>query len=111
MASRTPDSVDVPAPADAVALVGILVALGGAVLVAVRLAWLAWQTWAWWSGLVFMVVGLGLFLLAAVGAWLYTTGIPAARRRWHEWRLEVERRKRQRRQEAEQQEGAQEGGD
>lgn len=99
------DRVDAPAPADAVALLGILLVLTGALMVALRLAWLAWETWAWWSGLVFAGAGIALFLLAAVGAWLYTTGIPAVRAQYHEWRLKRERRARQREQEQTQPEG------
>ncbi|AGM11791.1 hypothetical protein M201_gp17 [Haloarcula californiae tailed virus 2] len=107
MAGRdvTPD--DVPPLADLVGLLGLLLVLGGALMVALRLAYLAWQTWAWWSGLVFLGAGVALFLLAAVGTWAYTTGIPAVRGRWHQWRLERERQARQR----EQEQAAQEGGD
>lgn len=101
---------DTPAPADAVGLVGILLALAGLLLVALRLAWLAWETWAWWSGLVFMGAGVGLFLAAALGAWLYTVGLPAARHRWDEYRHAVRQRREQRQQreaQQESQEGAQ----
>jgi type VI protein secretion system component VasK len=93
------DRGDIPALADAVALLGTLLILFGAFMVSIWLAWLAWETYAWWSGLVFIGAGIALFLLAAVGAWLYTTGIPAARARWHEWRLKRERRARQKQQE------------
>jgi len=105
MAQHAPD--DVPPPADALGLVGLLLVLAGAVMVALRLAWLAWQTWAWWSGLVFIGVGVALFLLAAVVTWAYTTAIPAVRARWAEWKYQRERRRRQR----EQEQAAQEGGD
>jgi hypothetical protein len=101
-ASNRPET---PIPADVVALLGILLVLVGGLMVALRLAWLAWETWAWWSGLVFLGSGFALFLLAAAGAWLYTVGIPAARARWHEWRLKRERAARQRQQEPAQQEG------
>jgi len=105
MASKLPER-EVPAAADVVGLVGLLLVGTGALLVSVRLVWLAWQAWGWWSGLAYAGVGLALLVLAAVGAWTYTTGIPAARTRWHEWRLARERRAR----EAEQ-EGDSEGAD
>ena len=107
MAQHAPD--DVPPPADALGFLGILVALAGVLLVAVRLAWLAWQTWAWWSGLVFIGAGIALFLAAAVGTWLYTTGIPMARYHWAEWKHQVRERRKERQRQQEQQ--AQEGDD
>lgn len=109
MAQRTRDQA--PPPADWLGFIGVVLVLVGALLVAVRLAWLAWQTWAWWSGLVFIALGIGLFLLAAVATWLYTTGIPDARGRWADWQRERERRQREREQEQQEREAAQEGGD
>jgi Zn-dependent protease with chaperone function len=85
------DRVGVPAPADVVALLGILLVLVGALMVALRLAWLAWQTWAWWSGFVFAGAGIALVTVAVCGAWLYVSGVPAARARYHQWRRERER--------------------
>lgn len=105
MPQKNPDyQVNVPAPADAVALLGVLLVLVGALMVGLRLAWLAWDTWAWWSGLVFAAAGVTLFLLATAGAWLYTRGIPVARARYHRWRLKRERQARERQQEREQHE-------
>ena len=105
MSQRTGE--DVPLAADAVGLVGLLLVLGGALLVSIRLAWLAWQTW--WSGLVFIGAGLGLFLLAAVGTWAWTTAIPALRVRWYDLKHEVRQRRRQRQQQRQEQQAQAEG--
>jgi type VI protein secretion system component VasK len=89
------DRGDIPVAADVVALLGTLLTLFGAFMVSIWLVWLSWETYAWWSGLIFIGAGIALFSLAAVGAWLHTTGVPAARARWHEWRLKRERRARE----------------
>jgi hypothetical protein len=83
--------LDVPVLADAVALLGVTLILGGGLMVAGRVAWLAWQQWGWWAGFVYVGVGVAVFLVAAVGAWLYARGIPVVRARYHKWRRGRER--------------------
>jgi len=109
MAQRDPGEVPPLPLADLLGGLGILVALGGAVLVAVRLAMLAWYFWAWWSGFLFIGAGVGLFLLSAVGAWVYTSGIPALRARWHAIKYEVRQRREQRLEQQAQQQAEGEG--
>lgn len=109
MSSRTGE--DVPLGADLLGFVGLLLVLGGALLVSIRLAWLAWQAWAWWSGLVFIGAGVGLFLLAAVAAWVWTTGIPALRVRWYDLKYDVRQRRQQRQQRQREQQAQEAEGD
>lgn len=100
-----PGEPDVPLPAEWLGFLGIVLVVAGTLMGTLRLAWAAWEAWRWWAGLAYAGVGIGLLVVAVVSAWLYTTGVPAARHRWHTWRLERERRKRQREQEQAAQEG------
>jgi len=91
-----PKEGEVPAAADAVAVVGTLLVLAGGLMVGLRVAWLAWERWGWWSGLRFAAAGFALLVLAILGTWLYASAIPVARARWHRWRLKRERQARER---------------
>lgn len=96
-------------PADAVGFLGVLLVGLGAMWTLVLLLREIHMAFGLWAGPVYLLLGVGIFLLAVGCSWAWNEARPQAARRYYELRQRVRRWRQQREQQAAQ--PGQEGGD